>query len=342
MLKKLLVLIALMGVVATPELFAEDSWDMDSYGRVRSTVQYKDQDDGASHYAWYDMTTDAFIGIKATKDVGEGWKSSATIEAELLSADTVVLPQYMYVTLENSYANLSVGRQESSGTKLGGKYMENIDESLSIAETIGTGDFFKLGLNQAGLTFVTGRHAKSDDSGNTVGPRYDESVLGLYYDHNIAETYPIAFSIANIDEAPSKNQSAAIIAQGHGDERYTAYSFSFGVPVSNVEFSFNYDHFHQTHLDSSSTPDVLKNTIVMGFDLDLPYELGYSFLYSSQSIDDGSPALTDYTGYDMTLLWPFKGMNFFGSYSTQITKDADEADTRYILYGAGLAYHFGK
>lgn len=347
MIKKLLLLLTATATLGGSVALAEETWTTESYGRVRSTVEFNHEKTATRDVSWYDMTTDAFLGIKTTKDVGDGWTSTGTIEADLLSADTVVLPQYMFVTLESSWVGLSVGRQESSGTTFGGKYMENIDESLSTGETVGTGDFVKLTAKEAGLTFVTGRHANIDDQGNpsttNTAPKYDERVLAIYYEGELAEKYPLAFSLSTIDERPAPNQSQEVIDRGHGNERYTGYSAHFGVPVEEMMFSFNYDTMTEVYLDSPTAPDKSQTMLVFGFDWDLPYNLGYSLLYSSQAVDDGSDSLTETTIYDMTLLYPYKGINWFFAYSDTAVSDGDwDYNEKLTLYGLGMAYHFGK
>lgn len=325
--------------------FAEEAWQPESYGRVRTTVEFYNTDTTGKKLSWYDMTTDAFLGFKATKDLGDSWTSTGVIEFDLQSADNSVLPQYMYVTLENSTMALNVGRQETSGKTFGGAYFENINNYMVTGETIGTGDYLKATFKEVDLTFVTGRHSKGDDA-STTAPSYDESVLGLYLDTKLADAFPLALSVANIHEVPSPRRARVAYDDVHGNETYIGYSFSFTVPVTNMDFSFNYDNKQEKHNETATTSDKRAATLVLAYDLhlsSLAEGAGFSFIYSNRQMNDGTPVATDTTGYDLSFLYPFKGINGFVSLSTLNTVDSDDNQNDHeLLYGAGLAYHFGK
>jgi len=344
-MKNTLFLFLFLWLGAASSAYAEDQWNVDTYGRVRSTVEFNNNTVGGEKLSWYDMTTDAFFGLKAKRDLAEDWKTTGTIEFDLQSADSSIYPQYMYINLENPTLDLSVGRQGSSGTTFGGDYFENIDNHLATGEAVGTGDYVKVLMKDVDLTFVTGRHAKSDGSSAT-SPKFDESVLALYYDSKIADTFPIAFSLANIHETPSKSRAAVALDAIHGEERYLGYSFNFGVPISDMAFSLNYDNLTQKHISNNLTPDHHTITTVLGYDLQLPGiepGAGVSLMYSSNSVEDGTPSKTKYTGYDLGFLYPMKGTNLFLAYSSSRIVDTDsQEDDRTLLYGAGLAFHFGK
>jgi len=344
-MKNKILLFLFLWLVTAGSAFAGDQWALDTYGRVRSTVEFNNNKVGGEKLAWYDMTTDAFFGLKAKQELADDWSSTGTIEFDLQSADSSIYPQYMYVTIENPTLDVKIGRQGSSGTTFGGEYFENIDNHLSTGESVGTGDFFKAHLKEADFTFVTGRHSKSDDNSPT-SPKFDESVLAFYYDGTVADTYPMAFSFSNIHEAPSKSRAAVALDAVHGEERYMAYSFNFGLPVSDMMLSFNYDNMIQKHVSNDLTPDQRTSTTVIAYDMPTPSieeGAGLSFVVSDQKMNDGSLNPTKYTGYDLGFLYPYKGTNMFVAYSSNRTVDTDEStdDTR-VLYGAGLAFHFGK
>ena len=327
--------------------FGEEPLDSSSYGRVRTTVEFNALESSGDKLAWYDMATDAFLGFAASKTLADGWKSGGVIEFDLQSADVSIQPQYLYVTLENTYALLSIGRQESSGGNVGGEYLENIDNSLSVGQTVGTGDFFKTEIKTLETTFVTGRHSTPDTS--VEGGNFDESVLAFYFESEIAGLVPVAFSYANVHETPARNRAALASDSVHGNELYTAYSLGFGIPFGESQLSLNFDKSGQKHIDSRIIPDENKTTLVYIFDWALtimdwfPEGSGVTAIYSSQGTADGSANNTDYTGWDIGFLVPLKGLNLFGAYSFQSTVDLDDnLEEKASVYGLGLAYHFGK
>ena len=324
---------------------AGEQWALESFGRVRSTVQFFDNKVGGTKLAWYDMTTDAFLGVQAKRELANDWTTKGTLEFDLQSADASIYPQYMYITLDNPTLALNIGRQETSGVTLGGDYIENIYYHLKTGETVGTGDYFKATIKAADLTFVTGRHSKNDVISPGT-PAFDESVVALYYDSKIAGTYPLAFSVASIHEAPSKRAVANKAAKAHGDERYIGYSLSAGFPFEKMTFSFNYDNKNQKHISNTSTPNKRESTSVLGYDLHLPWltkGAGFSLMYSAKETRGTSPHAVKDSGIDLGLLYPYQGINLFLAYATTYTRDVDHnVDDKKVLYGAGAAFHFGK
>ncbi|MDX2470486.1 MAG: hypothetical protein QNL04_07915 [SAR324 cluster bacterium] len=308
------------------------------FGRIRSTVIQNTFSQGDVSYNHFDTTTDARLGYTVKSKV-EGWVTSGTIDFDMQSADSSVNGRYLYVTLENELLSFRLGRQEPGGSTLGGKHLQDIDNTLAIGETIGDGDYFTLGIKSVGARVIIGRHAVSGDtSANEISN--DEKAQALFWEGS-AGGQKFTASYTMIAERTNEKAVATETGSVHGAEDYAAYAIGWQIPFGDLKFSVNYDDFTQVYLDSARDPEDITTSIFF-WDYKTTKNSGATLAYSVQATTDGSDNPTKFTSLDFGYTYYIGIIRFYSAYNQTSTIDADNPtnDKTTSQFGLGLGAFF--
>ena len=306
------------------------------FGRIRSTMIYNNYQQGETSYNYLDTTTDARLGYTVKTQTGD-WMTSATIDFNIKSADSTVQARYLYVTLEDQQYSIRLGRQEPGGSTLGGQYLQNIDETLVIGETIGDGDYLTLRYKPAGLKLISGRHAARGDSSSEAIPN-DEMAGAIFWEgglggHSFTASYTEIHERVNV---VAQNELDAT----HGAENYIGTAAAWQIPMGPLHFSINRDRLEKKYLDNTQNPQSIDTTILF-WDLKIDDANGITMAYSQETTDDGSPNLTRYTGGDIGFTHSYGILRFYAGINNGLTDDKDQEDPiKTSQFGIGIGAFF--
>ena len=296
------------------------------FGRIRSTLVLETFSQGATDYNYLDTTTDARFGYTA-KRLYQGWMTSGTIDMDINSADSALKARYLYVTAENENLSFRVGRQEPGGSTLGNEYLQDIDESLTVGETIGDGDFFTLGFKP------TGKHKATDDAGLATAER----ALAFFWEGQTAEqkftlNYTKVFEDTDV-------KLAAKGGDRHAAERYEGAAAAWQIPVwDGASLSLNLDQLKKSY-PLSRVQNRTVNTSILFLDQALTKDTGITLAVSQQNTADSSSP-THYSGLDLGYTYQFGLLRFYCAYNQTNTLDADEDTQKTSQFGLGMGAFF--
>ncbi len=302
------------------------------FGRIRSTMVYHNYTNDAIKYNYLDTTSDARLGYTVKSQAGE-WMTSATIDYNIESADSKIEARYLFVTIENTEFSFRIGRQEPGGSTLGGRYLQNIDETLVIGETIGFGDYLTFRLKKPGLQLVVGRAAGGNVTGAEVIPNREEA-SALFWRTHLGE-FDVSASVTNINEkvnvlAQSKNLAV------HGAERYQSAAGAIQTPLGPGRLSLNFDRYKKAHLDTQAS-NINKQTDIFFYDLPFSPDDGLTLAYSKEKETDGSQYPTRFVSTDIGYTYSMGILRLYGAVNRTLLTDQDGGtNIKETQFGVGM------
>lgn len=306
------------------------------YGRVRSLASIIGYQQGSTNLNYMNTHTDARLGYVASSKV-EGWTASGTIEMDLKSDLSTVATRFLYVTLEDEEYSFRLGRQEPGGSTLGGKYLQKMDESLTIGETVGKGDYFTFEMKDQNLKFVLGRNASANDASSAGIPAQDENAVALFWESE-GDGFQMTASATLIDERTARNE-VIDLTYTPSAEAYRGLALGVSVPMDGGRVSLNLDHETEDFLDTAVS-SLTTTTGILFWDQGLEENKGYTVALSLQNETDGSDNPRNYFSLDYSYVKTIGFMRIYGALSQTVDNDLDRETIYQSQIGMGMSAHF--
>jgi len=318
-------------------------------GEVKGRLFHATVKRGSDSYSYLDMDSEATLGYQAVLK-GNSWTTTGS--AELTMDRDGFSAGDRFVTLENDSLSFSLGNwnEDAAEITVGRDYLGSIDDYLGVIDesmSVGNiafeeagGDYFKLGLKNAGLEFTLGANKLGKDYAiGDEGP-YRETLLSAFYGGELGHL-TLKANVTSVSKTIDEKENTAGRDSIHDGGGESEVGVGLGYRMGDMALALNFGQYTQKQGGNPAPEDQKQTTVMVVFDMALSGDSGFTVAYGSHSNDDGTPNKTRKTGMDAGYLKHINGIALSIGYGAVTTKDDDTGqDNADRFLGGGLTFEF--